>query len=157
MHNILNEPPPADLHGRLKFTVEKFVDAADIAGKTVLDIGCGYGWFELWAAKQGVKKITGLDMTAADLKTASENIRLPLVSFQEGGATALPMESGCCDTVVSWEVIEHIPPGSEPRMFAVALDSRRSDLLDDPPPALPHELFSNACPGARLQGRPAGG
>src|SRR6266446_6595989 len=83
VHNILNEPPPADLHGRLKFTVEKFVDAADIAGKTVLDIGCGYGWFELWAAKQGVKKITGLDMTAADLKTASENIRLPLVSFQE--------------------------------------------------------------------------
>ncbi len=118
VHNILNEPPPADLHGRLKFTVEKFVDAADIAGKTVLDIGCGYGWFELWAAKQGVKKITGLDMTAADLKTASENIRLPLVSFQEGGATALPMESGCCDTVVSWEVIEHIPPANEPRMFA---------------------------------------
>src|SRR6266567_592385 len=84
VHNILNEPPPADLHGRLKFTVEKFVDAADIAGKTVLDIGCGYGWFELWAAKQRVTKITGLDMTAADLKTASE----------------------------------HIPPGSEPRMFA---------------------------------------
>src|SRR5260370_41927080 len=28
------------------------------------------------------------------------------------------MESGCYDTVVSGEVIEHIPPASEPRMFA---------------------------------------
>src|SRR5260370_41147508 len=103
VHNILNEPPPADLHGRLKFTVEKFVDAADIAGKTVLDIGCGYGWFELWAAKQAVKKITGLSMTPADLKTASANIRRPRVSCQEGGATALPIQAACSRPMVAWE------------------------------------------------------
>ena len=118
MHNILNEAPPSELHGRLKFTTEEFVETSDIAGKMVVDIGCGYGWFELWAAGRQVKHITGLDMTAADLKTARDNIRLPEVSFKEGGATALPVETNSCDTAVSWEVIEHIPDGKEPDMFA---------------------------------------
>ena len=117
MQNILNEPPPSDLHGRLKFTTEGFVEADDIQEKAVVDIGCGYGWFELWAAKNGVKAITGLDMTPADLKTARENIRLPHVRFEQGGATDLPLETSSCDTVVSWEVIEHIPKGSESVMF----------------------------------------
>ena len=59
MHNIINEPPPTELHGRLKFTTERFVEAADITGRDVLDIGCGYGWFELWAARKlGVSENT---------------------------------------------------------------------------------------------------
>ena len=118
MHNIINEPPPTELHGRLKFTTERFVEAADITGRDVLDIGCGYGWFELWAArKRGVKHITGLDMTPADLQTASQHIKELNVLFKEGGATKLPIESNAIDTVVSWEVIEHIPPNTEPVMF----------------------------------------
>ena len=101
----------------MKYTTEGFVEADDIQGKAVVDIGCGYGWFELWAAKNGVKEITGLDMTPADLKTARENIRLPHVHFEQGGATALPLEPSSCDTAVSWEVIEHIPTGNESVMF----------------------------------------
>lgn len=118
MQNILNEPPPSDLHGRLKFTTQDFVESSDIRDKSVLDIGCGYGWFELWAAHNGVREITGLDMTPADLKTAMDNIRLPQVHFKEGGATSLPLGDASRDTAVSWEVIEHIPNGSEPIMFA---------------------------------------
>ena len=117
MQNILNEPPHSELHGRLKFTTQDFVEASDIRDKSVVDIGCGYGWFELWAANHGVREITGLDMTPADLKTAMDNIRLPHVRFQQGGATALPLPDGSCDTAVSWEVIEHIPNGTEPVMF----------------------------------------
>jgi SAM-dependent methyltransferase len=117
MRNILNEPTPSELHGRLKFTVEEFVDVADVQNKDVLDVGCGYGFFELWAAKKGVRHITGIDMTPEDLKTASRYVQFPNVAFRQGSAIEIPLETGTCDTVVSWEVIEHIPKKTEPVMF----------------------------------------
>lgn len=117
MRNILNEPTPADLHGRLRYTVEGFVEADDVKGKRVLDIGCGYGFFELWAVRAGVEHITGIDMTESDLATARRHVQYPQVSFKRGSAIAIPMEQGSCHTVVSWEVIEHIPQRSEPKMF----------------------------------------
>ena len=45
MKNILREPPSTDLHGRLWFTTARFVDPRDVKDKSVLNIGCGYGWF----------------------------------------------------------------------------------------------------------------
>jgi ubiquinone/menaquinone biosynthesis C-methylase UbiE len=117
MRNILNEATPSELHGRLKFTVERFVDRADVCDKSVLDVGCGYGFFELWAASNGVRHITGIDMTADDLATASRHVQSPNVVFRQGSAIEIPLENGSCDTVVSWEVIEHIPQNAEPTMF----------------------------------------
>lgn len=117
MRNILNEATPAQLHGRLKFTVEEFVDRGDVHDKTVLDIGCGYGFFELFAAKNGVRHITGIDMTPDDLATASRHVQFPNVAFRQGSAIEIPLQSDSCDTVVSWEVIEHIPQNTEPIMF----------------------------------------
>ncbi|MCI0744298.1 MAG: methyltransferase domain-containing protein [Verrucomicrobia subdivision 3 bacterium] len=117
MRNILSEPTPTELHGRLKFTVEQFVECQDVEGKDILDIGCGYGFFELWAARNGVRHITGIDMTDADLQTASRHVRFPNVVFRQGSAIEVPLETASCDTVVSWEVIEHIPKNTEPIMF----------------------------------------
>jgi 2-polyprenyl-3-methyl-5-hydroxy-6-metoxy-1,4-benzoquinol methylase len=117
MRNILNEPTPSDLHGRLKFTVEQFVERADVQDKAVLDIGCGYGFFELWAARNGVRHITGVDMTADDLVTASRYVQYPNVVFRQGSALEIPLETASCDTVVSWEVIEHVPQNTESVMF----------------------------------------
>jgi SAM-dependent methyltransferase len=117
MRNILNEATPSELHGRLKFTVEEFVDRGDVRDKTVLDIGCGYGFFELFAAKNGVRQITGIDMTPDDLATAARHVQFPNVAFRQGSAIEIPLENGSCDTVVSWEVIEHIPQNTEPIMF----------------------------------------
>jgi 2-polyprenyl-3-methyl-5-hydroxy-6-metoxy-1,4-benzoquinol methylase len=45
MRNILNEPTPTELHGRLRYTVQDFVALGDVKGKRVLDVGCGYGFF----------------------------------------------------------------------------------------------------------------
>lgn len=55
MKNLIQERPAEKLEGRLKKTVQ-FVDAYDITNKSVVDIGCGYGWFELFALKKNVKK-----------------------------------------------------------------------------------------------------
>jgi SAM-dependent methyltransferase len=116
MKNILNEKPSADLSGRLLFTT-KFVANNDIQNMEVLNIGCGFGWFELYALKNKVKKITGIEITEEDLKVARENILDKRAFFKIGSAIALPFADGSFDTVVSWEVIEHIPKHTELQMF----------------------------------------
>jgi len=35
----------------------------DLAGKRVVDLGCGFGWFCRWAAAQGAAQVLGLDVS----------------------------------------------------------------------------------------------
>ena len=118
MKNILHEEPLdfADLHGRLKYSC-LFVAGDDIKGKELLDIGCGFGWFELYTIKKGVKSIVGLERSEEDLHTAKAYIKHPNVSFQIGTAIDLPFKDNSFDAVVCWEVIEHLPKNTEYRMF----------------------------------------
>ncbi|HUD09784.1 MAG TPA: class I SAM-dependent methyltransferase [Patescibacteria group bacterium] len=116
MKNILNEKPSEKLTGRLEFST-KFVDNKDIQGKKVLDIGCGFGWFELSTLKKGVKEIAGVEISALDLKPAKENIKDKRAIFKIGGALKIPFKDNYFDAVVAWEVIEHIPKDTENKMF----------------------------------------
>lgn len=116
MKNFLSEKPTETLHGRLLASVN-FVDDVDIKNKNVLDIGCGYGGFELNALKKDVKEIVGIEISTEDLKTARDNIKDRRAVFKVGEALKLPFKDNCFDTVVSWEVIEHIPKNSEWKMF----------------------------------------
>jgi SAM-dependent methyltransferase len=116
MKNILNEKPDLNLNARLKFS-NSLVDVSDIKNKKVLDIGCGFGWFELSALKKGVWEIAGIEISALDLKPARENIKDKRAVFKIGGALRLPFKDNYFDTVVAWEVIEHIPKNTENTMF----------------------------------------
>ncbi|WP_461257320.1 class I SAM-dependent methyltransferase [Treponema sp. R80B11-R83G3] len=118
MKNIINEKPSIDLRGRNKF-ITQFVSDEDISGKSVLDIGCGYGWFELNAIKRNVGKIVGLELSEKDIETAKNNVHAKNVDFinytnnKNESVTKLPFEDEQFDTVVSWEVLEHIPKKCE--------------------------------------------
>lgn len=116
MKNILKDRPKKRLHGRTQFTT-KFVEDCDIEKKTCLDIGCGWGWFELNALKRKVKKIVGLEISDSNLEAARQNISDRRAQFKVGSAIDLPFPDSQFDTVVSWEVIEHIPKNQEPKMF----------------------------------------
>jgi len=108
MKNILDERPIDDLHGRCLYTTN-FVDKKNIEGKTVLDIGCGYGWFELFSVKNGVKKIVATEINEKNFETAKKYLKNKKIIFTVSDSVVLPFDDESFDTVVSWEVIEHIP------------------------------------------------
>jgi ubiquinone/menaquinone biosynthesis C-methylase UbiE len=116
MKNILDEKPDVELTGRLLASVQ-FVEDSDVQGKDILNIGCGFGWCELNFLNRGVSQMTGIEISEDDLKTAKENVVSNKVRFQIGNAIQLPFPDQSFDTVVSWEVIEHIPKNTENMMF----------------------------------------
>ena len=116
MKNILNDKPSEQLNGRLAYSIN-FVDSSDMREKRILNIGCGFGWFELFAINNSVEKICSIEITESDLKTAKNNINDPRVEFKVGSAIELPFPDNYFDTVVSWEVIEHIPYNTENLMY----------------------------------------
>ena len=117
MKNILKEKPETELNARLKESI-KLVSDRDIKNKNVLDIGCGYGWFELNALSKGVKSITGMEISKEDLSTIKNNIKDKRLILKVGSAIDLPFKDKSFDTVVCWEVIEHIPKDTENKMFS---------------------------------------
>jgi len=116
MKNIIEEKPTDPLHGRTLYNT-KFMDDSDIKNKIVLDIGCGFGWFELNALQREVAHITGTEISKEDLETARRYIENDKIDFNVGNAINLPFKDQSFDTVVSWEVIEHIPKQTEDKMF----------------------------------------
>ena len=117
MKNLLDERPTTTLHGGNAFA-RSFVEDADLRGRDVLDIGCGFGWFTLIALEGGASSVVGVEPSERDLATARRHLSDPRCSFAVAGADALPFEDESFDTVVLWEVLEHVPPGTEEQAFA---------------------------------------
>jgi 2-polyprenyl-3-methyl-5-hydroxy-6-metoxy-1,4-benzoquinol methylase len=115
MKVIRKESPREELFGFQLFITE-LVEKRFLAGRNILDIGCGFGWFVNYALNQKPKKITGLDSSKEALKIA-KRLKGP-VDFVVGTATLLPFKNNTFDTIVSWEVIEHIPKNTESLMFS---------------------------------------
>ncbi len=107
-------------------------------GQTLLDVGCGTGWFSRRFAAQGLA-VAGLDADPAALAFARDRPG-PAVRYVEGDARRLPFADGSFDLVVSvaalcfvddWEdALLEMARVSRHR-FAVGLLNRRSLLWRD--------------------------
>jgi SAM-dependent methyltransferase len=74
----------------------------DVAGKDVLELGCGTAYLSAWLAARGARPI-GLDLSAAQLNSAATCQSESGVSFPllEADGERLPLRDGCVDLVVS--------------------------------------------------------
>jgi len=59
-----------------------------LQGKTVLDLGCGYGWHSQYAAEQGALSVLGIDLSErmiseAKSRNAAENITYRVCSIEK--------------------------------------------------------------------------
>ena len=118
MKNILNETPKhyEKLIGRCRYCCN-WVTGENIAKKKVLEIGCGLGWFALNCLEKNVGQYVGIENQKHNLIAAKKNISDSRIEFHETSALELPYPDQSFDTLVIFDVIEHLPIDSEPRLF----------------------------------------
>lgn len=85
---------------------------APLAGKQVLDVGCGGGILADAMARKGAQ-VLGIDLAIKSLKVAQLHAleaQTPQVSYREISAEALAQEQPAgFDTVTCMEMLEHVP------------------------------------------------
>ena len=91
----------ADFRRRTGFTPE------DLAGKLVLDVGCGMGRFAEVATRWGAY-VVGIDLSLAE-EAASENLRDRDAAFFQADVFHLPFAPGSFDYIYSIGVLHHTP------------------------------------------------
>lgn len=84
----------------------------ELAGKRVLDAGCGMGRFAEIAAKYGAT-VVGVDMSYAVEPAATNLARWPDVSILQADLRQLPLKTATFDLVYSLGVLHHTPNARE--------------------------------------------
>lgn len=90
-------------------------DGISLAGRDVLDLGCGDGIGTLGMASSGVESVLGVDLEEVDLpflsgQAADHGIGFPHpnLSFATCLPNVLPVDDACFDLVTAWSVFEHV-------------------------------------------------
>jgi SAM-dependent methyltransferase len=73
----------------------------DMAGKRVVDLGCGFGWFCRWARAAGAAEVRGLDVSANMLARAREMTSDPAIAYQQADLNSLELPAGAFDLAYS--------------------------------------------------------
>ncbi|OGH04392.1 MAG: hypothetical protein A2W22_05055 [Candidatus Levybacteria bacterium RBG_16_35_11] len=90
---------------------KSFAFVGNVKDKTILDVGCSFGWFEKWAIENNCKRIIGIEPSEVDVKYLKDAI--PNATFISGSALCVPYENDYFEILVMWEVLEHLPKNSE--------------------------------------------
>lgn len=93
---------------------------ADLAGKLVLDGGCGMGRYLRVAAEMG-GRVVGMDLSASVLAARDLTRAMEGVSVLRGDLLRPPFRPGTFDQIYSLGVLDHTP---DPRAAFLALASR---------------------------------
>ena len=90
---------------------DTLVREGDLAGRRVLDVGCGTGRFAAQLASQA--RVWAVDESPQMLEVA--RVRAPTVRFKEASVDALPFKDGWFERATMWLVIHLV---ERPRAFA---------------------------------------
>lgn len=97
-------PPDSDAHARRKLA--KIDMPADLAGRSVLDIGCGDGFFSMEARRRGAQRVVGIDIDSDSVGAARARNSDAGVEFLIGDATG-QLPAGPFDLILLLSAIEH--------------------------------------------------
>jgi 2-polyprenyl-3-methyl-5-hydroxy-6-metoxy-1,4-benzoquinol methylase len=92
----------------------------DLTDKVILDVGCWIGWYEKSIIEKGCKFVVGVDLNIVALRKAKETIPDGKCEFVRASAIALPFKAKSFQGITVFDVLEHLPVGSEFIFFSKA-------------------------------------
>jgi len=88
----------------------------ELRGLTVVDLGCGFGWFCRWARERGAARVLGLDVSERMLTRARAATNDPAISYEQGDLETLELPQAGFDLVYSSLAFHYV--GDATRLFA---------------------------------------
>jgi SAM-dependent methyltransferase len=88
----------------------------DLAGRRVVDLGCGFGWFCRWAREHGAAHVLGVDLSEKMLKRARTQTNDPAVVYSGANLETFSLPEGGFDLAYSSLAFHYIEDAS--RLFA---------------------------------------
>lgn len=79
-----------------------------IQGRTVVDFGCNDGAISVEYLRAGAARVVGVDIDEGALRRARALRRDERLNFVRSSATTIPLGNGIADTVISYDVFEHV-------------------------------------------------
>lgn len=73
----------------------------DFNGKSVLDLGCGYGWHCIYAMEQGASSVVGVDISEKMLHVAREKTQFSCVTYLQMPVEDINFKEQSFDIVMS--------------------------------------------------------
>ena len=80
--------------------------AGRLEGESILDLGCGFGWFAKYAVEQGCKRVVGVDLDERLIDRARREV--PGAEFLLQDATENPTSIGKFSVVSMFDFLEHL-------------------------------------------------
>ena len=76
--------------------------------KKVLDVGCGNGWFSIWADRNGCL-VDAIDPSVIQIKDARDKDETNKINFMVAGAENIKDLTNCYDLIFFFNSLHHIP------------------------------------------------
>lgn len=95
----------------------------EMKGKSVVDLGCGYGWFCRWALAQGASEILGIDVSEKMLARARVEPGQEGIIYRRDDLETLTLPEAAFDIAYSSLVIHYVEDLA--RLFAVTYQALR--------------------------------
>ena len=79
-----------------------------IESRSVLDLGCGYGWFCRWAAAEGAKRVVGVDLSTRMLERARGERSAAAIEYQLMDLDEIELPAQTFDLVYSSLTLHYV-------------------------------------------------
>ena len=80
----------------------------DLRGLSVLDLGCGFGWFCRWAREQGAALVLGIDVSERMLARARAGTEDAAITYLQADLEQLELPTGSFDLAYSSLALHYI-------------------------------------------------
>ena len=89
-------------------TENTLLEKINFKNKTILEVGCGSGWFSIWVSNNGAKEIYGIDPLRDQIENAKRNSKNKKMNFKLGFAEDLPFKNNKFDCVFFFNSLHHV-------------------------------------------------